>query len=106
MSEHHEPHPLVIEGDMNIYVAAQLKDQLLGALADTDEVRLDLSQVGDMDSAGFQVLYLAKREALRQGKNLRITAHSSAVREALEVFNMVGYFGDPLLITARETPAH
>jgi anti-anti-sigma factor len=94
---------LKLDGNLTIYEAPAGKDQLLAALAalaDSQTLELDLAQVGEIDSAGFQLLVLAKQEAARQGKTLRLVAHSAAVREVLDFFNMVGYFGDPLLIPA------
>jgi ABC-type transporter Mla MlaB component len=78
------------------------KAVLLNALAECRELDLDLSGVGEMDTAGFQLLLLAKREAANAGKTLRIGAHSKAVTELLDLYNMAGYFGDPLVIPAKE----
>jgi len=94
--------PLVIDGDMSIYCAASLKERLLAAVKGNADLELDLSQVTEFDSAGLQVLYLAKREASQAGHALRIVAHSAPVRELLDLYNLVAYFGDPMLIPARE----
>jgi len=94
---------LELEDDLTIYNALPLKDRLLAALADCQELELDLSQVSEIDTSGFQLLVLTKREAQRQSKTLRLVAHSAAVREVLDLYNMVGYFGDPLHIPAKES---
>ncbi len=91
---------LFLEGNLTIYEAPSIKDRLQSALADCQVLELDLSQIGEIDTAGFQLLILAKREAAYQGKTLNLVAHSAAVREVLDFFNMVGFFGDPLLIPA------
>jgi anti-sigma B factor antagonist len=93
--------PLVLEGALTIYRAQELKAQLLAALREDPELRLDLSQVTELDSSGLQLLYLAKREAARANRALRIVAHSDAVREVLDLCNLNSYFGDPTLIPAR-----
>ena len=95
-------HKIAIEEDMTIYTASAQKVLLLEAVANCQELDLDLSRVGEMDTAGFQLLLLAKREAVKSDKALRITAHSKAVRELLDLYNMAGYFGDPLVIPAKE----
>ena len=87
---------LVLSEDMTIYNAAAQKQQLLKALADCQELDLDLLKVGEMDTAGFQVLLLTKREAIKAKKTMRLTAHSNAVTEFLDLFNMASYFGDPI----------
>lgn len=103
------PHPaperqrLTIDENMTIYHAAAQKQQLLDALDGGDGLELDLSGVAEIDTAGFQLLLLAKREARQQGKPLLIAAHSAAVREAVDFLNVAADFGDPMLIPARET---
>jgi len=94
---------LVIESDLTIYNAPEQKATLFAALDQADVVELDLAQVGDIDSAGLQVLLLAKRESLAKGKEMRIVAHSPAVQELLDFLNVAGYFGDPLVIPAGES---
>ena len=56
-------------------------------------------------AAGFQILLLTKREALKAGKTVRLTGHSKAVTELIDLYNMAGYFGDPMLIPAEERAA-
>jgi len=94
---------LNLEEDLTIYNAFQLKERLLGALNACQELELDLSQVSEIDTSGFQLLAITKREAQRQAKALRLVAHSASVREVLDLYNMAGYFGDPLHIPATET---
>lgn len=94
---------LALDGDMTIYDAAEIKKRLLNAIRADGVLELDLSQIGEMDTAGFQLLALAKRESLMLDHALRIVGHSPAVREVIEFLNMVAYFGDPLVIPAGET---
>ncbi|MEI6415228.1 MAG: STAS domain-containing protein [Pseudomonadota bacterium] len=94
-------HRLTVETDMTVHHAANLKPILLESLAKTEDLELDLSQVGDMDTAGLQLLILLKREAQREGKSLRLAHHHPVVRELVEFLNMAAYFGDPLVIPAR-----
>ncbi|NMG65533.1 STAS domain-containing protein [Azoarcus indigens] len=93
---------LAIVDDMTIYNAAAQKQTLIEALCGCDELELDLSTVGEIDTAGFQLLILVKREARRLGKQARIVAHSPVVRETVDFFNMAADFGDPMLIPAQE----
>mgnify|MGYP002685550585 CR=1 FL=1 len=65
-------------------------------------LELDLSQVAEIDTAGLQLLILAKREAAHLNKDLSIVAHSPAVRQTLDFCNLTAFFGDPVIITARE----
>ena len=91
---------LTLETDLTIYNAPDHKRTLLAALEQANVVELDLAQVAEIDSAGLQVLLLAKRESLAAAKELRIVGHSPAVHELLDFFNVASYFGDPLVIPA------
>ncbi|WP_288022545.1 STAS domain-containing protein [Thauera sp.] len=94
---------IVLAEDMSIYNAAAQKQQLVNALHKAAErLEIDLSGVAEIDTAGFQLLMLVKREARRLGKEAQIIAHSEAVRDVLDFYNMAAEFGDPLLIPANQ----
>lgn len=93
---------LAIDEDLTIYHALEHKQRLLEALAGADELELNLSGVGEIDTAGLQLLILLKREAQRSGKTLRIVAHSQAVSSLIDFCNMATEFGDPLIIPAHQ----
>lgn len=93
---------LTISEELTIYNAMTQKAQLLDALNAASGLELDLSQVAEIDTAGLQLLILVKREAARLQKNLSIVAHSPAVRQTLDFCNLTAFFGDPVIITARE----
>ena len=94
--------PLAIAEDLTIYHALEQKQALLDALAATSELELNLSHVGEIDTAGLQLLILLKKEALRAGKQVRIVAHSQAVSSVIDFCNMAAEFGYPLVIPAHE----
>lgn len=91
---------LKVSGELSIYCAAELKPQLLGLLGSCQELEINLSDVAELDCAGFQLLYLLKREAKHAGKQLRLVAHSSATLEVLELLRMEAYFGDPVVLAS------
>ena len=72
-----------VTGEMTIYYAAEMKGELLPCIDRGAEVEIDLSEVSEMDTAGFQLLLLAKREAAKAGKSFRRGAHSPATLEVL-----------------------
>jgi len=84
----------IVEGSMTIYEAAGDKSVLLGALARVKEAEIDLSTVREMDTAGLQILVLARRESLKAGKTLRLIALSPAALDVLERYGLGSYFGD------------
>ena len=63
--------PLDITGEMTIYTAAEQKGQLLAYINSAQELEINLSQVTELDSAGTQLLIMAKLEAARKQKKLR-----------------------------------
>lgn len=87
-----------VAGGMTICHAAQMKEELRLSLDGCTDVEIDLSEVSEMDTAGFQLLLLAKREAANAGKQLRLVAHSPATREVLDLFNMASYFDAPVMM--------
>jgi anti-anti-sigma factor len=91
---------LILDGPMTIYNAGDIKAQLLNGVQTAEILELDLSHVGEIDTAGFQLLVMAKRESQRLNRTLRIVAHSPAVREVIDFYNMDAFFGDPIVIPA------
>jgi hypothetical protein len=49
----------------------------------------------------MQLMVAAKREAAARNKPLRFAGHSPAVVDILELCNLSGQLGDPLLISSR-----
>lgn len=62
---------LFIEGELTIYRAAELKDALLAAVNHSPVLEVDLAGVTDIDTAGVQLLMLAKRSALQLQRQVR-----------------------------------
>ncbi len=93
---------MVLDSEMTIYNAGDLKQKLFDALLQAQALEIDLSQVREIDTAGIQLLMMAKRESQSRGCSLAIVAHSQAVREALDFYNLAAFFGDPLVISAQD----
>lgn len=96
---------LRIDGEMTIYTAAEQRTALFAAWGDCAELELDLAAVGEIDSAGLQILLMLKREVEAAGRVLRLSNHSQAVFEVLELLDMQAHFGDPVIIPAGWTAA-
>ena len=93
-------HTVCIEGEFTIYRAAELKPVLLDAVARKSVVEVDLSQVSEFDTAGLQILMLAKRSAVAAQRELRLVRHSPAVVDVLQLLDLAAFFGDPLVVPA------
>ena len=81
---------MIVDQPMTIYTAAELKPRLVEAVAQDEVPELDLSGVTEIDSAGVQLLLLARREAQLLGRNLRVTSASEAVTEVLVLLGIDG----------------
>jgi anti-sigma B factor antagonist len=90
---------LHIEGAMTISNAAALKKDLMKHMAKPGEHEIVLTEVSEMDTAGMQLLLLAKREATRNDTSLRLTGHSPAVLGVMDTYNLAAFFGDPIWIS-------
>ena len=91
---------LVIDGEVTIYSVTELKDGLASVAPSCSDVEIDLSGVTEMDTAGLQLMLMAKRI---EGRNVRFTNHSDVVLQLLELSNLAGAVGDPVIITAADT---
>lgn len=85
---------LVLNGDLDVRRAPKHYASLMEALAQAQDLEVDLSQVGEVDSAGVQLLMLAKRAATKQSKALRLVGHSPAVLKVFQLLELGTFFGD------------
>lgn len=95
-------HTLPIEGDVSIYTVGELKSQLLQAMTQHPALDLDLAMVTEIDGAGVQLLMSARKQALAMGQTLTLSNHSMPVLEMWERLDLAGWFGDPLILPARD----
>jgi ABC-type transporter Mla MlaB component len=88
-----------IDGPFTIYEATDSKYRLLDELNIAPEIDVDLSGVAELDTAGLQLLLLFKREAMKLDKQVRFHGHSKAVLSVIDLFNLGGVFGDPVVLS-------
>ena len=89
---------IAIDGELTIYRSADLKVTVLEALRKSTVLEIDLAGVTELDTAGLQVLMLAKNTAAADKRELHLLNHSPAVVEIVEMLNLGAFFGDALLI--------
>lgn len=90
---------LRLEGEFNIFTASATKEMLLAAIADTPDaggVNVDLANVTEMDTAGLQLMVMARREAEACGRRLNFTDCSPAVLELIDLCSLGDQLGDSL----------
>jgi len=86
------PVRITVQGGMTIYEAAEFKAHLLAALDTGAALELDLGEVDEADSAGVQLMLLARREAARTGVALHVARLAPAVDEALDRWGLRAAF--------------
>lgn len=83
---------IVIDGGMNIYTISDIKKEMFESFHDCQSLELDLTGVTEMDTAGFQLLLLAKREAHLADKGFGMTGISEAASAVIGIYNMTAIF--------------
>ena len=63
---------VAIDGELTVFTASALKDQILEGLTGTQTLTLDLAQVTDADAAGMQLLIATVKEARRRGASVQL----------------------------------
>jgi len=79
---------MLIEQNMTIYTAAELKPLILAEVRGSESPEFDLAGVSEIDSAGIQLLVLARREARSAGRMLKIVGVRPAVSESLSFISL------------------
>lgn len=87
-----------LTGELNIYTVAEIKAGLASCMELADRVEVDLFGVSDIDTAGLQLMLIAKREP---GKDVRFVNHPACVLRLIDLANLAGALGDPLVMPAR-----
>jgi anti-anti-sigma factor len=76
------------EGDITIYTVDHLKKILMDELKENSRVELDLQGIKKFDSAGFQLFFYLKREALKNGKKIEVIQKSPGVSRIFDLFDI------------------
>lgn len=80
---------LTFEGDLTIYYVSQIKDELFADYEKlADKVALDLSAVGEIDTAGVQLLLFAKKFFASVHRPLFITKSNESVDSVLTALDL------------------
>ncbi|RON68797.1 lipid asymmetry maintenance protein MlaB [Pseudomonas fluorescens] len=87
-------HCVHLSGELNIYSAAETREELLQILQAHQQLQVVLAGVEDFDTSGVQLLLVLKREALRQNKPVTFIRHSTVVGEVLDLLNLRDELGD------------
>ena len=96
---------VALQGALDIYAAAQVRESLADLIAQHPLIELQLAGVDEIDASGVQILLAAKQQASNLEHSLKLSAHSPAVIDALELCGLLAYFGDPVVEFGRSATA-
>lgn len=77
-----------VDGDLTIYEVAELRDALLTLVDGANAVELNLAGVGEIDSAGAQLLLALTRTLAARDTGLSVTHAGPAVTEVLDLLGL------------------
>ncbi|HEV3290023.1 MAG TPA: STAS domain-containing protein [Streptosporangiaceae bacterium] len=84
---------LRIEGDVDAYAAAQLRNQVIDLIDNgTVHIIADLRGVGFLDSAGLGALVGSRKELRAKGGSLMLVASTDRVLQTLRIAGLSGAF--------------
>jgi len=84
---------VAITGEIDSSSSAALRDRLLPLIPDNGQVRLDLSGLTYISSAGLRTLLLAYRHAQNRGTQVTLTGIQEEVRFVMSATGFLGLFG-------------
>ncbi|GGM37823.1 hypothetical protein GCM10008956_12720 [Deinococcus arenae] len=84
---------LTLAGRLDAQNASELRAALGEQAAQAGDLRVDLAAVPFMDSSALAALVSALKQCRREGRSLRITRASAAVRELLSLTLLGPMFG-------------
>jgi anti-anti-sigma regulatory factor len=70
-------------------------------LATPGLAEVDLSGVSELDTAGVQLLMMAKKAAMAEQREFHLVGHSAAVIEVFDLLNLAAFFGDHLVMDSK-----
>lgn len=89
---------LSLTGELTIFSVLDIRQRMHDAFTQCDELTVDLGGVTDIDTAGLQLMLLAKRKS---GKAVHFTRHSDVVLRLIDLANLGQLLGAPLIYRAQ-----
>jgi len=77
---------LTLTGGMTVYSAVRLKQILVKELGACSGLTLNLAEVDEADTSGFQLLLFLKREAGLLGKSFKVTDMSRRLKSIFTLY--------------------
>lgn len=88
--------------EITIYTVEKVYSELLNLFDEFNEIEMDLSEIEELDTCGFQVLYAIKVFSYREGKFIHFINHSDNVLKFIDLFGVAGFFKDRIAVSKRK----
>jgi anti-sigma B factor antagonist len=79
---------LKVDGDLNIYNAAEIKAGLMEYIEDYKEFEIDMSTVNEIDTAGIQLLLQFKKKAAQEERSMQLSDCNEQVCDLLDLYQL------------------
>ena len=79
-------------GDIKIYEAMNNKQEMFSELESYQSLKLDISQIEDIDASGLQLLILLRKEVKERNIPFELVAMSTPVLKLLELYRLKDWF--------------
>ncbi|MDH5444920.1 MAG: STAS domain-containing protein [Gammaproteobacteria bacterium] len=80
-----------VEGELTIYHVNDFKNDLEKVIKKSTTLKLDLSQVSEIDTSCIQLLMQARNSCRDNEKTFELISISPAVEEVIEIFGLQSY---------------
>ena len=77
---------LIMNGEATIYSVAELKQELTGKYKDSENLIFDFSGITKMDTAGFQLFFLLRKNADGKGREVVYENPSDEVKRIFDLY--------------------
>ncbi len=74
-------------GELTIYTVGKLKDVVLKELESFSGIVMNMNEISEADTAGFQLILFLKREAEVAGKTLEVVDASARLKSLFSLYN-------------------
>jgi len=74
-------------GELTIYTVGKLKDVVLKELESFSGIIMNMNEISEADTAGFQLILFLKREAEAAGKTLEVAEASARLKSLFSLYN-------------------
>jgi len=77
---------IIFDGDVTIYTVSNLKKDLMKKCDKNRNMEFDFSGITKIDTAGYQVLFLFKKDAEKKGGSINFTNPSDEVKNVFSLY--------------------